>query len=51
MKKLYMEPELELVTLKLTSDVLIASYEDNLPSDWSGGDFEVPTFNPEDEII
>ncbi len=33
MRKLYMEPELELVTLKLTSDVLIASYEDDLPSE------------------
>lgn len=42
MKKLYMEPELELVTLRLTADVLVASKEDELPSEMD--DFEDGNF-------
>lgn len=49
MKKLYIEPELELVNIFLISDVLAASKEDDVIVD--GDDFDEGNFGDGDFIV
>lgn len=49
MKKLYIEPELELVNIYLLSDVLAVSKEDDVVV--GGDDFDEGTFGDDDFVV